>query len=500
VACLLALFCITAPYARLPLQPVSGFVILYSTVIAICDLIAATLIVAQFWVVRWTWLLVLASGYFFTALMVVPGALTFPGVVTQAGLLGAGLQTAPWIGASWQLGSPIFLIAAVLIRDSRQTVGICQRSPGLAIALSIVLVTAIACGLTWTIIVHPEILPPIFVNEVRLHQNIVLVVAPMMVLEAIAFLLLWRGGRSVLDLWLMVMCCAWLFELSLGGFLAGSRYSLGWYIARAFQMAATLIILLLFLSETTALYANMVMASIQRRGARHTRQVAMDTMAASIGHEIKQPLSAVLINASVCELLLSKAEPNLKEAIAAAKDIAADARRINQVIGSVRTMFRSSTHDRQPLNLNTVIRDVLSTVELELRLQRVTLKTDLDDDLPPVLGNSGQLHQLFLNFIANALEAMSTVAGRSSVLTVRSRIVAGASDIAVTVEDTGIGIADKDSARIFEPFFSTKAAGTGVGLAICRVISEAHGGRLEVQANKPNGTIFRVILPVGGEE
>jgi signal transduction histidine kinase len=152
------------------------------------------------------------------------------------------------------------------------------------------------------------------------------------------------------------------------------------------------------------------------------------------------------------------------------------------------------------LNLNTVIRDVLSTVELELRLQRVTLKTDLDDDLPPVLGNSGQLHQLFLNFIANALEAMSTVAGRSSVLTVRSRIVAGASDIAVTVEDTGIGIADKDSARIFEPFFSTKAAGTGVGLAICRVISEAHGGRLEVQANKPNGTIFRVILPVGGEE
>ena len=163
-------------------------------------------------------------------------------------------------------------------------------------------------------------------------------------------------------------------------------------------------------------------------------------------------------------------------------------------------MFKKSAHDRQLLDLNKVVRDVLATVELELRLQRVTVKTDLDDDLPPVLADSGQLHQVFLNLITNALEAMGAVTGRPSVLTVSSGIVAGSSDIAVTVEDTGIGIADKDSGRIFEPFFSTKAAGTGVGLTICQVIIEAHGGKLQVSANQPYGTIFRVILPRGGNE
>ncbi len=163
-------------------------------------------------------------------------------------------------------------------------------------------------------------------------------------------------------------------------------------------------------------------------------------------------------------------------------------------------MFKKSTHDRQLLDVNKVVRDVLATVELDLRLQRVIVKTDLDDDLPPVLADSGQLHQVFLNLVTNALEAMSGVAGRPSVLRVTSGIVAGSSDIAVTVEDTGVGIADKNSGRIFEPFFSTKAAGTGVGLTICQVIIEAHGGRLQVCANEPCGTIFRVSLPMGGDE
>ena len=103
----------------------------------------------------------------------------------------------------------------------------------------------------------------------------------------------------MLDLWFMVTCCIWLFEISLGGVLAGSRYSLGWYTARAFQLGATFIVLLLLLSETTALYANMARAAIQRRGARQARQIAMDAMAASIGHEIRQPLTALLAMAGM---------------------------------------------------------------------------------------------------------------------------------------------------------------------------------------------------------
>jgi signal transduction histidine kinase len=500
MACLLAMFCIAAPYARIQLRPVPAFVPIYATLFVFNELITAVLILAQFWVVRWTWLLVLASGYLFTAVMAVPGALAFPGVFSASGLLGGGTQGAAWIGAIYHLASPIVLIAVVLVRDSRQTTGMIQRSPGLAIALSLAIVTAIACSLTWVILANDKVLPQIFVNSIQQSNNIIMVVVPIMALQAVAFLLLWRRGYSVLDLWLMVVCCAWLFELSLGILFAGSRYSFGWYTARTFQLAAAIIVLMLFLSETTALYANIVRESIQRRGARHARQIAMDAMAASIGHEIKQPLAAIVANAGAGELLTTTAEPDMKELQAIFSDIAAQGQRIGNIISSVRTLFQKNTHERQLLDINNVVRDAIASVELDLSVQHVTVITEMDDDLPPVLGNHGQLHQLFLNLINNALEAMSNVTGRSSVLAVRSRAKTGSSDIVVTVEDTGVGIADADSDRIFEPFFSTKAVGTGVGLTICRVIVEAHGGTIEACANKPYGAIFRVTLPPGGEE
>jgi signal transduction histidine kinase len=332
------------------------------------------------------------------------------------------------------------------------------------------------------------------VNHVQGNLHLLL---PIIALNVIAFLMLWVRGRSVLDLWLMVMCCSWIFDLSLV-LLADSRYAVGWYVGRFFQVQAVFVVLLLFLSEKTALYANLARASIQRRGARHARQIAMDAMAASLGHEIRQPLTAVLLGTNTAMLQARVAEPDLKEIHATLADIAADGQRIKEIIGGARTMFTKSTHDRQLLEVNKVVRDVLATVELELRLQRVTVKTALAENLPPVLGDAGQLHQVFLNLINNALEAMTTIAGRPSVLTVTSAIASSA--IAVTVEDTGVGMPDKDSDRILEPFFSTKAGGTGVGLTICKVIIAAHSGRLQISANKPYGTIVRVTLPMGGDE
>jgi signal transduction histidine kinase len=500
MAGLLAISCVTLPYARLQLPIITAFIPIQATVIVFNDLITAALIVAQFWVVRWTWLLVLAGAYLFTALFYVPVLLTFPDVFAPSGLLGADLQTAAWMSITWHLGLPIGLIITMLVRGSGETTPTCQRSPGSAIALCIALVTAIVCGLAWAILAYDEILPGIFRNSFQQVRSIAPMVVSAMALQAVVFLLLWRRGRSVLDLWLMVTCCAWLVEVTLGGVFAGSRYSLGWYTGRLYQMAATFTVLLLFLSETTALYANMARAAIQRRGARQARQIAMDAMAASIGHEIKQPLTAVITNANAGFRLATQAELDIQEVRATFSDIAAEGQRIKAIIGGIRTMFKKSDHDRQLLDVNQVVHDALATVALDLSLQRVIVETDLDHDLPPVLADSGQLHQVFVNLLTNAAEAMIAVAGRASVLTVRSGRMAGSSDIAVTVEDTGIGIADQDSRRIFEPFFSTKVSGSGVGLTVCQVIIEGHGGSLQVSANKPYGTIFRVSLPRGGDE
>ena len=387
MAGLLAVFCVTAPYASLQLPIVTAIIPIHATVVVVNDLITAALIIAQFWVVRWTWLLVLAGGYLFNALLFVALMLTFPGVFAPTGLLGAGPQTSFLISVGWHMGSPLALISAVLVRGSGETTGISQRSPGPAIALSIGLVTAMACGLTWVILAYDQILPQILVNTFQPARSIAPIFAPIMALDVIAFLFLWRRRFSVLDLWLMIMCSAWLFDISLGAYIGdkGSRYSLGWYTARTFQMAASLIVLLLLLSETTALHANMIMTSFRRRDARHRREIAMDAMAASIGHEITQPLTALITNGSAGLLHLARAEPDMKEVRAIISDMVAEGHRIKEIIGGVRTMFQKSAHDRQPLDVNKAVRDALATVELEMRIQRVTPKPPWTMNFHPCL-------------------------------------------------------------------------------------------------------------------
>jgi signal transduction histidine kinase len=495
IAAFLAIFCITVPFADVQLPIVTAFIPIQTSVIVVNDLITAALLASQFWVLRRTWLLVLAAGYWFTALIFVAFMLTFPGVFAPTGLMGAGLQTASWISTCLHMALPVFLIIAMLVRQSRGKPRLSERAPVLVIVLSFTLATAIVCAVTWASIAYDKVLPPLLVNAVQHNQNIVPRVMPNIAVFIIAIVLLWRRGRSVLDLWLLVMCCAGLFEVTIGGLFAGGRYSVGWYTGRIVQVAATYCVLLLLLSETTALYANTVRTAMRRRGARHSRQIAMDAMAASIGHEIKQPLTALIANGNAGKLL-TRDSPALREVHAIFSDMVAEGQRIARIIGSVRTMFKDSSHDRQPVSVNTVVRDVLSMVELDLRLQGVSVRTDLDKDIPPVLGDSGQLHQMFLNLVTNAIEAMSSVDGRARHLTITSQIVDG-SDIAVTVADSGAGIAAGDRSRIFEAFFSTKAAGTGVGLTVCQVVLKAHGGRLEVAANKPFGTVFRVVLPAG---
>jgi signal transduction histidine kinase len=316
-------------------------------------------------------------------------------------------------------------------------------------------------------------------------------------LTAIALALLWLRRRSVLDLWLMVMCCTWLLELTMTAVLLTTRYSLGWYASRIYTLTASIVVLLVLLSETTALYANLARSVMRQRNERHARQIAMDAMAASIAHEVNQPLSAMVTNASAGLRWLTSATPDLNEARASFENIVNDGRRASEVIGGIRSMFKKEAHGRLLLDANDLVREVLTTADHELRTHRVSVRTDLRNGLPQMVADRGQLQQVFQNLITNAIEAMDSVTDRARVLRVSSDIIQGSSDVVVTVEDTGTGIEGKDKDRIFEPFFTTKSTGTGIGLAICRVIIEAHGGSFRVSTNNPYGTIFQVTLPTG---
>jgi signal transduction histidine kinase len=160
-------------------------------------------------------------------------------------------------------------------------------------------------------------------------------------------------------------------------------------------------------------------------------------------------------------------------------------------------MFKKGAHGQKLFDVNGLVRETLTMLDLDLRTQRISVTTDLRNNLPELLGDRGQLQQVLLNLISNAIEAMSSVTGRPRDLHICSVLIQGSSEVVIAVEDSGIGIEGGGSKHIFEPFFTTKSTGTGVGLTICRVILEAHGGSLEASPNKPYGAVFKVTLPSG---
>ena len=232
--------------------------------------------------------------------------------------------------------------------------------------------------------------------------------------------------------------------------------------------------------------------------ARVSRLATMGAMVASIAHEIRQPLAAVVASSHAATRWLAKEEPNLEEARASLKGIGEDGQRANEVITSISAMFKKNTDRRVPVDTNEIVNDVLNLSRGELRSRKVNVYTKLASDIPRVPADPTQLREVLLNLIMNAAEAMSTTAETSRILTIASMLETDG--IAITVEDSGIGIDAKNTEQIFEAFFTTKSTGMGMGLAICRSIIAAHNGRLWASPGNPRGTAFHVVLPLNAGE
>ena len=230
--------------------------------------------------------------------------------------------------------------------------------------------------------------------------------------------------------------------------------------------------------------------------ASASRLTMMAQIAASIAHEINQPLTAIVTNGNAASKWLAKNPPNLEEVQASLNRVVMEGHRAGEVIESVRAMFNQAPREKSRLDTNDLIREVLAFTRPEIQRHRVTVQTELMEKLPPLLADRIQLQQVMRNLIMNALEAMDAVTDRAPVLTVKST-AHDSESVLITVEDSGTGIEPKDMRRIFDSFFTTKPRGMGMGLAICRSIIESHGGSLSASPNHPHGTVFRVILPTG---
>jgi len=228
--------------------------------------------------------------------------------------------------------------------------------------------------------------------------------------------------------------------------------------------------------------------------SRVARLTTMGELTASIAHEINQPLGAVVNDATACVRWL--AAQNLEEARQSAAMVIEAAHRAAEIIGRIRALAQKAPPEKNWLDLNDTIRDVIALTRSELQGHRVLLRVELRGDLPPILADRIQLQQVLLNLMMNAIEAMSGVGEGQRELVVRSARDESKSML-VAVQDSGPGPDPKSLERLFDAFYTTKAHGLGLGLAISRRIIEAHGGRLWATANAPNGAIFQFTLPVG---
>jgi K+-sensing histidine kinase KdpD len=226
---------------------------------------------------------------------------------------------------------------------------------------------------------------------------------------------------------------------------------------------------------------------------RVARATTMGELTASIAHEINQPLAAVVTNANACLRWLDREPPELDEARETARRIIRDGKRGSEVLARIRALLKKSEPVREPQFIGEVIREILALARPGL--EGVQIETRLDPDLPAVLGDRVQLQQVLLNLVMNAGEAMKTVADRPWTLQISAGLNA-ADDIEVSVRDSGPGLAPDLLERVFSTFFTTKAEGLGMGLAICRSIIEQHGGRLWAESNADFGATFRFSLPV----
>jgi PAS domain S-box-containing protein len=230
------------------------------------------------------------------------------------------------------------------------------------------------------------------------------------------------------------------------------------------------------------------------------RLTMLGELTASIAHEVNQPLSGVVSNGSACLRWLAGDAPNVEEARETARRIVRDGKRAAEVIARVRALIKKSAVLREKLNLNDTVREVLALVGDEAKRNNVTIQTQFADDIFAVLGDRVQLQQVLLNLVMNAVDAMKSICGRTRELVVTTRNI-DSDQVQVTVEDSGVGLDAALMTKIFEPFYTTKAGGMGMGLSICRSILNAHGGRLWATAKDGRpGTMFHFALPTHREE
>src|SRR4029077_13050511 len=233
-----------------------------------------------------------------------------------------------------------------------------------------------------------------------------------------------------------------------------------------------------------------------RADLAHVNRVSMlGELAASVSHELKQPIAAAMTNAKTCMRWLKRDQPEVDEALEATSRIVNDGTRATEIIERLRSLYKKSPPKRELVDVNEIVVEMLVLLRSEAARYSIAVRTELAPDLPKITGDRVQLQQVLMNLMLNAIEAMKDTAGE---LTIKTEMGQGG-PVLISVSDTGVGLPDEKTEQIFNAFFTTKPQGSGMGLSISRSIVESHGGQLWATANSGRGSTFYFTLPTAAE-
>lgn len=496
-------FGLTAPFAGRPLSELNALFPSLDAIVFVSDLITSALLFAQFSIFGSPALFALASGYLFTALIVIPHALTFRGAFSPTGLLGAGIQTGSWLFIFWHVGFAVALLAYALLRKKDRSDPISEMSMAPAIAWSAAGIFCLVCILTWLSTAGATLLPAIISDQTHISSFVIYPVLLTMVILAAGLTVLAVQRRSVLDDWLMVVALVATLEMIFSGLLPTVRFSVGFYAGRVLSLITSSIVLVILITETTLLYARSARASVIERRERERRLHEMEAVlihlsrvselgqnVSSLIHEVNQPLAAIsnylaagiaLVRTGNIQRLKPILERSVEQAV-----------RATEIIRHLRDFIVRREAVQRVEDVPKMIEGALRLALVGTSASRPTIEILCAPDASAAVFDRIQIEQVVFNLVRNAVEAMADTPRRSVTIATNLRSY---DTIEVSVADTGPGLAPDIRAKLFEPFITSKPSGLGIGLSICRVIVEAHGGELYAQDNPGGGTVFRFTLP-----
>ena len=492
---LLFAFGVVTPFASVPLGHLSAFAPSIETATIVTDLITSVLLFSQVQIERSRGLLVLASGYLFAALVAIPHALSFPHFFSPSGILDSGFQDTASLFLIWQGGFSLALLVYAWQKDKR----LGKVSQVAAIYWSAAIVIVLVCAIVWLVTAGHEFLPHLYQDQTNPELLFRYAATSVLVICMLALVLLWIRRRSVLDQWLIVVCCAVFAQQSFAGPLRATRFSLGFYAGHTFLLIASGILLIVLITEITELYERVARTNLILQRERNNKLLNLEAMARSITHEVRQPLAAISMNSEAAMAIIEQSPPDLEEVRSALNAIYDDSHRASSTFDNIRFLFGRFQNDKQVIDVNNLVVRALGVLKSELKHNKITSRTALAPNLPPVVGHEGQLQEVIINLVQNAIDAMTSTSGGQRELRIATKH-RGNDEIEVSVGDSGPGIDPSKIDAIFEAFITTKEGGMGLGLAICREIIDRHEGELSASADVNGGALFRFTLPVKTEE